>query len=500
MSEIARLREAWLAEQAAGRPAALATLVRTRGSSYRRAGARALVFQDGRLLGGISGGCLEHDVALRAREVLETGKPSLAAYDTGADDDRLFGLNIGCGGLLDVLVEPLEPAAAERLALLEKVERERRRAVLATLLAPPERLGEWLLVGNDGEIQGGNIAAKLREAALEAAREALARPAGSPWRLLEEPAAEVFLEPIAPPQALLLFGSGFDVEPLAAFGRALGFEVVVVDARGGEEACGASPPPTAGSPRPARPPLEKLGGLVDASAAALVMNHHFDADRDLVRALLGTAVGYLGLLGPQSRGRRLLAELKDEDPALDTGRVFSRSASTSAPTPPKRWRCRSSPRSWRSSPAARADSSRTGSRRSIRSQNLRAQHGLRPGAGIAGFEAVGEDQAGGAGVALAVGAVLLDVGQLDAVDAEAGAVVAAVGSVADVELDRPTGEGAGAQAGGAEGRGAPAGRAGAGPAAFAAGAAGAVDAAVRHVVGPAAVGRHQVRACWRRAR
>lgn len=325
MSEIARIHRRWLEERPAGRPAALATLVRTTGSSYRRAGARALVLADGTLVGGISGGCLEQDVALRAREVLDAGKPSLLHYDTGTDDDRLFGLNIGCGGQLEVLVEPLESAAAELLGRLADLEKERRRAILATVLEPADALGGRLLLGADGALLQSTLrAAELEAAALSAAREALARPAGAPWVRLAAPPSELFLERIDPPQALLLFGSGFDVEPLAAFGRALGYEVVVVDTRGSE----ATLARFAAAHRQlailgAKAAVESLAGLLDQHAAALVMNHHYDHDRDLVRELLATPVGYLGLLGPQSRGRRLLAELRDTNPALDTTRVFT---------------------------------------------------------------------------------------------------------------------------------------------------------------------------------
>lgn len=329
MSEIARIHKRWLEERAAGRPAALATLVRTTGSSYRRAGARALVLADGTLVGGISGGCLEQDVALRAREMLDAGKPSLLHYDTGADDDRLFGLNVGCGGQLEVLVEPLESGAAELLGRLADLEKERRRAILATVLEPANALGERLLLGADGALLQSTLrAAELQAATLAAAREALARPAGALWVRLAsadgaEP-AEIFLERIDPPQALLLFGSGFDVDPLAAFGRALGCEVVVVDTRGSEAALArfAAAHRTLAAPG-AKAAAESLAGLLDEHAAALVMNHHYHHDRDLVRELLATPVGYLGLLGPQSRGRRLLAELRDANPALDTTRVFS---------------------------------------------------------------------------------------------------------------------------------------------------------------------------------
>lgn len=323
MSEIAELQKRRNEEEKAGRPTALATLVRTRGSSYRRAGARALVLEGGRLVGGISGGCLENDVALRARTALETGRAMLVPYDTGADDDRLFGLNIGCGGLLDVLVEPAGRDVAELLEQLAGLEKRRQKAVLATVLAPPEHLGQRLLVTAAGPLGKSTIQdEKLREVTEAAAKAALEKTTSSPWVNLPE--AELFLERIAPPQALCLFGSGFDVEPLVHFGRALGFEVVVIDIRGAEqnlERFQAANQKIAA--RGTAEALAKLAGLLDENAAALVMNHHYDHDRELVEALLGTKVGYLGLLGPKSRGRRLLGELKVANPVLDTTRVFS---------------------------------------------------------------------------------------------------------------------------------------------------------------------------------
>ncbi len=61
---------------------ALATLVRAQGSSYRRPGARMLICEDGLTIGSLSGGCLEEEVALRAREVLQTGESMMMSFDT----------------------------------------------------------------------------------------------------------------------------------------------------------------------------------------------------------------------------------------------------------------------------------------------------------------------------------------------------------------------------------------------------------------------------------
>src|ERR1041385_5847531 len=87
--------------------AALATVVRVDGSSYRRAGARMLVTEDGELTGAISGGCLEGDALRKARLVMAQQKSMLVTYDTTDDDDAKFGVGLGCNGIIHILIEPL---------------------------------------------------------------------------------------------------------------------------------------------------------------------------------------------------------------------------------------------------------------------------------------------------------------------------------------------------------------------------------------------------------
>jgi xanthine/CO dehydrogenase XdhC/CoxF family maturation factor len=90
----------------AGRRAAIATVVRIDGSAYRRPGAKFLIEDDGRTIGGVSGGCLEADVREVAQRVLETGIPRLLHYDTSADDRMVWGLGLGCNGSVDIFVQP----------------------------------------------------------------------------------------------------------------------------------------------------------------------------------------------------------------------------------------------------------------------------------------------------------------------------------------------------------------------------------------------------------
>src|SRR3989442_15181173 len=99
----------------AGRRAALATIVRARGSAYRHEGAKLLVAEDGSTVGNVSGGCLEQDVREVALQGLRSGTPQLKSYCSSTDEIAAWDLGVGCEGQGDILVEPvLEERARER--------------------------------------------------------------------------------------------------------------------------------------------------------------------------------------------------------------------------------------------------------------------------------------------------------------------------------------------------------------------------------------------------
>jgi xanthine dehydrogenase accessory factor len=90
-----------------GDAVALVTIVRANGSTPQRAGARMLVYADGRTVGTIGGGCYENDAFWKAREAIATGKPALLHYELNDDFAQENGLV--CGGQMDVHVDPLQP-------------------------------------------------------------------------------------------------------------------------------------------------------------------------------------------------------------------------------------------------------------------------------------------------------------------------------------------------------------------------------------------------------
>src|SRR5258708_38037912 len=109
MKELRSIVQAYQSIDFSRTRAALATVARVEGSSYRRVGARMLVLDNGTYLGGISGGCLEGDALRRAQKGIALRQSSVITYDTTQDDDFQVGVGLGCQGIIDVLFTPLDP-------------------------------------------------------------------------------------------------------------------------------------------------------------------------------------------------------------------------------------------------------------------------------------------------------------------------------------------------------------------------------------------------------
>jgi xanthine dehydrogenase accessory factor len=89
-----------------GEQVAIATVVATRRSAPRPVGAKFAISERGAMCGSVSGGCVENDIAVQAREVIATGEPRLLSY--GISDDQALGVGLPCGGEIDVFLERLE--------------------------------------------------------------------------------------------------------------------------------------------------------------------------------------------------------------------------------------------------------------------------------------------------------------------------------------------------------------------------------------------------------
>jgi xanthine/CO dehydrogenase XdhC/CoxF family maturation factor len=266
----------------AGAGSVLATLVTVEGSSYRRPGARMLIADGGVRIGSVSGGCLEEDLFERSRRVSATGRAELVVYDTTAENDLLWGVGLGCHGVVRILLEPLPARPVWAAAIAENM-----RAGRATELA---------VVWEDPEGQPGTM---LRDAKAAARLKA---------------AAGVFTETVEPPTPLSVFGAGDDAQPLARIAQDLGWAVTIADPRPAMATAARFP----GVSGLVVGPADELVARVAPApgSLAVVMTHHYVHDRPILRHLLPLPLAYLGLLGPRARAQRILADIAEEGLAI----------------------------------------------------------------------------------------------------------------------------------------------------------------------------------------
>ena len=319
MNEIRSLVHALDAAAARGERCAMATVVDVEGSSYRAPGARMLVSEHGETTGTISAGCLESDVVEHAKAVMQTGVATLVEYDTHAtSDDDPWGLGLGCGGVIRVLVEAVDAASPLVEALRSCAAQLDATAVtVATVYrrAPGPADGEAIPAGarvwidDRGDVRHERLAER---AAVTLAREVVAAPDArrtpeTRTVLLEGVAANVFVERLEPPVPLLVFGAGFDVLPVVELARGLGWWTEVVD----PQARATSRVRFAAADRVTLARVEELGGqlTVTPRTMALLMSHSYAHDLAMLRRLLASAARYIGVMGPRHRTDRMLQEL-----------------------------------------------------------------------------------------------------------------------------------------------------------------------------------------------
>ena len=312
MSEAAEVLEAISSWEGRGRKMALATIVRVRGSTYRRPGARLLVADDGSMVGNLSGGCLEGEVQGLALDVMDSGKPQLALYDLTADDEVVWGWGLGCNGAIEVFIEPAAKAAEIADALRTAMLEERPIAVVTVLESslPEVDVGARSLL-EDGGMSGSLGRNDVDEAVGPAVRAAIARGESQTQNVaLGDGDVRVFIEVIEPPLRLLVCGAGHDAVPLVHAASSLGWRVVVADDR--ESLLSRERFESAREFVLTEPSKVTAEAAVDERTYAVVMTHNYLRDKDYLKALLDSDAAYIGMLGPRARLERLLDELASE--------------------------------------------------------------------------------------------------------------------------------------------------------------------------------------------
>jgi len=239
-----------------GAKVALATIVKVKGSSYRKPGAKMLITDTGSIAGAVSGGCLERDLIKRAIIAMNQNQPSILTYDTRSDsedddgDSPIRTVSLGCEGIIEIF---LNPQADSHLLALGR---------------------------------------------------SLRGPEPSEFRI-SLPDGTEYSDLLFPPMHVTLFGAGHDAVPMWRLAAELGWESTVVDCRssfpvprnlfqGVKQYLVCSPDEAV-----------NLAGI-DSRSVVIVMTHNFDHDRILLPHLINRSPFYIGLLGPRKRAERLM--------------------------------------------------------------------------------------------------------------------------------------------------------------------------------------------------
>jgi xanthine dehydrogenase accessory factor len=284
MVERARIVE--LASRHSSAFGVLVTLVRAQGSSYRKAGARLLVV-DGKCAGNISGGCLEAEVVKTAPWSVRSGAV-VERYSTAFEDTSEIPYGLGCGGTVDLLLEP--SGTPEFAALLTALEQSLHGvpATVITLL-PGESAPLLRAVVSDGTVVFRSDS--LQDSTIDAA-------------LMGE-VDHAFVERLAPPQRLIVLGAGDDAKPLVRMATLLGWSVTVVDGRKQLARTERFPEAKRVMARQASA-LPEIG--IHTDDAVVLMTHSYEQARQWLAALLPLAPRYLGVLGARHRSGLLVSE------------------------------------------------------------------------------------------------------------------------------------------------------------------------------------------------
>jgi xanthine dehydrogenase accessory factor len=297
-SRIAELRQD-------GVRAALATILRVRGSAYRHEGAKLLVAEDGSTVGNVSGGCLELDVREVAHRVIARGVPEFREYCSGSEEVAAWDLGLGCEGEVELLVEPVHELPVDLLPYFDGDE----PFVLCEVV--PSDTGRQLVV--TARTTAGHIGSAELDAAVTMRARQLLTDGASPG-VHEVMARKVFFDLFAPPPHLMVIGAGDDARPLVAMALGVGFRVTVVDRRPALLVAERFP---AGTRLVEENALPAAAGVPARDHFAVIMNHHYADDERWLRTLLATEVGYIGVLGPRQRTDRMLSRLGDGEPVED---------------------------------------------------------------------------------------------------------------------------------------------------------------------------------------
>ena len=309
MKELDHILQLWKQTEQSGSAAVLATVVKTRGSSYRLPGAHLLVTATGQRAGSVSGGCLEDDLVKKAWWFTEKG-PVIRRYDTTADGEiATSGYGLGCNGTIDVLLERVLPETRSIITVSSEVHANREAAGVAHIIEPRSAAGQRLIID-----PGGSVSHNIDDSQLAALLESRTRAAVAEGvsQHLTVDSVEIFIETLLPPVRLVIFGAGDDAIPLTKLAKLLGWQVMVLDGRAHYATSERFPVADLVAVRQPG----KAATAIDRRTVAVIMNHSYSQDLQVLKELAPVPLLYLGLLGPRKRTRQLLSDFGLDERSL----------------------------------------------------------------------------------------------------------------------------------------------------------------------------------------
>ena len=210
--------------QSEGKSSALATVVQTWGSSPRKIGSTMALTLDGKIIGSVSGGCVENAVFEAGVEALETKRPRLLHF--GVADETAWEVGLACGGSIDIFVNPLDSKFFQ--ALSSMIKDETPITHITMIRSPDEMLGREMLISEKGVVIG-SLGNEWHDAVLKIGREALLQ--GRARRAMLSESVEVFVDVILPPPTLVIVGGVHIAIALVSLAKLLGYQTILVDPR-----------------------------------------------------------------------------------------------------------------------------------------------------------------------------------------------------------------------------------------------------------------------------
>jgi len=255
----------------------LATVVQTKGSSYRKVGARMMINSFGQSFGMLSGGCLEADLKRQAQKCWQNGENNIVCYDMSDESDITWQLGIGCGGMVKVMLQPV--SSSNSYLHLDQL-------LQSLLHNKSARYSQIVMDGQPENSLSKNHSSRAKDNDFDNLY-------------------QCFSSLISPKPNLVIFGGGVDTLPLVSLAKTMAWHITLIDSRTNY----------------ARPSVFKSADTIInqsyqslinhdniANADAIVIMHHnVECDAKAIKIAQQSQCDYIGLLGPRHRTEKVLS-------------------------------------------------------------------------------------------------------------------------------------------------------------------------------------------------